>query len=701
MPLMTQIRERMTTFFSVFAGLFVIYIVLDWGMDITGRRQSSRLADAQEIGEINGVSISTREFSDLVRQTSDNQKQQTGTEPDENQLRVIRDQVWNQIVEDRLYSEEIQRLGITVTDNEIRDWVFGDNPPDFLRRQFTDSTGNFDRVRYESTVKDPRNKAIMVKVEDALRKQREREKLQSIVLATVNVSEGDVLQRYSDQNMKYEADYVLLDPNQLVKDDEAKPAEDEVRRYYNEHSDEFKIEASRRLKYIQFSYAPSAKDSDEIRLQVEDIRKRAAAGADFLDLAKTYSETPVAETFYKHGELGQEKETAVFGSKAGDILDPMKEFDGYHIIKVLEFKDGTEEYIRASHILVNIENNDSVAALKKAKELYAAAKRGDDFAELAKKNSKDPGSGARGGDLGWFGKGRMVKPFEEAAFKAKPGQIVGPVRSNFGYHIIKLVGKDNREVKIADIHVPIRISTITKNDLDQKAQDFAYLAKEGDFLKEAAQGKYNVVETPAFKRNGAIPGIGMNPTLNRFAFSNKQGTVSEVVTLQNGIGVFMISEAKEAGIKPFEELKTILEGRVIRDKKIEKVKLLANELRQGLSPSDSLQKITTKRPDLTVQRTPEFGMTASLPIIGRDPSFLGGIASLDLHEISKPIAGARGVYLARLTKKTALDTTAYRAQKDNLRTQLMTEKRNRFLTDWSEQLKKSAEIVDNRDLFYH
>ncbi len=701
MPLMTQIRERMTTFFSVFAGLFVIYIVLDWGMDITGRRQSSRLADAQEIGEINGVSISTREFSDLVRQTSDNQKQQTGTEPDENQLRVIRDQVWNQIVEDRLYSEEIQRLGITVTDNEIRDWVFGDNPPDFLRRQFTDSTGNFDRVRYESTVKDPRNKAIMVKVEDALRKQREREKLQSIVLATVNVSEGDVLQRYSDQNMKYEADYVLLDPNQLVKDDEAKAAEDEVRRYYNEHSDEFKIEASRRLKYIQFSYTPSAKDSDEIRLQVEDIRKRAAAGADFLDLAKTYSETPVAETFYKHGELGQEKETAVFGSKAGDILDPMKEFDGYHLIKVLEFKDGTEEYIRASHILVNIENNDSVAALKKAKELYAAAKRGDDFAELAKKNSKDPGSGARGGDLGWFGKGRMVKPFEEAAFKAKPGQIVGPVRSNFGYHVIKLVGKENREVKIADIHVPIRISTITKNDLDQKAQDFAYLAKEGDFLKEAAQGKYNVVETPAFKRNGAIPGIGMNPTLNRFAFSDKPGTVSEVVTLQNGIGVFMISEAKDAGIKPFEELKTILEGRVIRDKKIEKVKLLANELRQGLSPSDSLQKITSKRPDLTVQRTPEFGMTASLPIIGRDPSFLGGIASLDLHEISKPIAGARGVYLARLTKKTALDTTAYRAQKDNLRTQLMTEKRNRFLTDWSEQLKKSAEIVDNRDLFYH
>ena len=426
MPLMTQIRERMTTFFSVFAGLFVIYIVLDWGMDITGRKESSRLAEAQEVGKVNDVSISTREFSDLVRQTSENQKQQTGTEPDETQLRLIRDQVWNQIVEDHLYGEEIERLGITVTDSEIRDWVFGDNPPDFLRRQFVDSTGNFDGVRYETTVKDPRNKAIMVKVEEALRKQREREKLQSIVLASVNVSEGDVLQRFIDQNMKYEAEFILFDPNQLVKDDETKPNDEEVRRYYNEHSDEFKIDAVRRLKYIQFSYAPSAKDSEEIRLQVDDIARRAAAGADYLDLAKTYSETPVSETFYKHGELGQDRETSLFGAKAGDILPAVKEFDGYHLIKVLEFRNGTEEYIRSSHILVNIENDDSVAALKKAKELYAAAKRGDDFAELAKKNSKDPGSGARGGDLGWFGKGRMVKPFEDAAFKAKPGQIVGP-----------------------------------------------------------------------------------------------------------------------------------------------------------------------------------------------------------------------------------------------------------------------------------
>ena len=115
MPLMTKIRESMTTFFSVFAGLFVVYIVLDWGMDITGRRHTKQLAEAQEIGVINGEVISTKEFSDMVKQASDNEKAQTGTEPDENQIRLIRDQVWNQFVEDKLYTDEIKRVGITVS----------------------------------------------------------------------------------------------------------------------------------------------------------------------------------------------------------------------------------------------------------------------------------------------------------------------------------------------------------------------------------------------------------------------------------------------------------------------------------------------------------------------------------------------------------------------------------------------------------
>ncbi|MBI4549236.1 MAG: peptidylprolyl isomerase [Ignavibacteriae bacterium] len=691
----------MTTIFSVFAGLFVIYIVFDWGMDITGIRRSSRQAESFEIGKINGEPILSKDFAELVRRATENQKAQTGVDPDEAQQKLIRDQIWNYLLEQKLYDEEIKRFGVSVSDQEIYDWVRSDTPPELLRRQFIDSTGTFNRAAYEAAILDPRNRNAMIAAEAELRRQRLMAKLYSIVLASVQVTEEEVLHNYVDQNIKYEADYILLDPNRLIRDDEITLTDEDLRRYYNDNSADYKVEATRKLKYVLFRETASEKDTQDVIADMEDILRRANAGADFDELVKTYSETPPNDTvFHKHGELSQEKENVIFSAKVGDIIDPVNEYDGYHLIKVLEFRSGKDEFIRASHILIKVENNDSAKALKEANEISVRAKRGEDFTELAKQYSKDPGSGARGGDLGWFGKGRMVKEFEEAAYKAKIGQIVGPVRSQFGYHIIKVLGRDNREARFSDIHIAVHISPKTRSELSQRAQDFAYLAKQGDFQKEAELNKYNVVETLPFQKDAVIPGIGSNSTLNRFAFTGTLGDISEPITLSNGWGVFMISEVKEAGIRPFDEVKSTVETRLKREKKIEKLKILANELLQMVNPNGDLQNISAKRPDLPVQHLAPFTLSGSIPGIGRDLILIGGISTLNPGQISKPIEGQRGVCIVKLLSKTPFDSTAYNSQKENLRSQLLSEKRNRFLSEWSDQLKKSADIVDNRDLFY-
>jgi parvulin-like peptidyl-prolyl isomerase len=698
---MTKIRENMATVFPFIAGSFVLLIIFDWGFDLSGRRQNKQQAQSQELGSVNGELIPVKEFSDQVRMTADNQKTQTGTDPDENQLRVIRDQVWNQMVEQRLYDEQIVRLGITVPDKEIVDWVMGENPPEFLKRQFIDSTGAFNRILYESALKNPTNRSKMVDLEKALRKQREREKLQSLVLASVHVSESDIVQRFIEQNVRIEADYVFFNPDALVKDEDFKTTDEDLKKFYNEHAEEFKAEASRKLKYVLFNLAPSSSDTESVLSLISDITKRAAEGAEFVELAKTYSEAAIDDTvWHKHGTMSQEKENAIFSAKAGDVLSPTKEFDGYHLIKVLGFRAGKDEFVHASHILIKTENNDSAKALSRAKELASEARRGADFGELARKNSQDVGSGSRGGDLGWFGKGRMVKEFDAAAFKAKDGQIVGPVKSQFGYHIIKLHSHDSREVRIADARLPVHVGSQTKDDVERRAEDFAILAKQGDFIKEAGQSKYNVSETPALQKNATIPGIGSNPFLNKFAFNNKVGMVSEVVSLQNGFGVFMVSEVKEAGVRPFEELKPSIETRVQRERKMEKVRQIASEMQRSLAAGDSLQKISLKRPDVPFTHLGAFTMSAGIPGIGRDLGLMGAITALNPGEISKPVDGQRGVYLLRLTSKTPFDSTAYNTQRESLRSQLWTEKSNRFLSDWADNLKKSAEIVDNRDVFY-
>lgn len=700
MPLMTKIRESLATFFSIFAGLFVVYIVLDWGMDITGRKHASNTAESQEIGKIDDKSITYKEFSELLRRALENQKTQTGTEPDENQQRAIRDQLWNQFIEQTLFDEQIERFEIKITDQEIIDWVRGENPPDFLKQQFTDSTGTFNRQAYDAAILDPKNKQIIIQVESALRKRRQREKLQSLITASVQVSESDIHQRFTDQNIKYEVDYAFFDPNILVKDDEIKLSDDELQRFYKDNLDDYKVEATRKLKYVLFQEIPTQSDTNDVITEMEDIMKRTRAGADFDTLAKIYSETPTSDIYRGHGSFGADIEKEIFKAKVGDIVGPMNEQDGYHLIKINGFQPGKEEYVHTSHILIKTENNDSTAALNKAKTILNDIKSGKDFQELARAFSQDPGSGAKGGDLGWVGKGRMVKPFEEAAFKGKPGQILGPIKSQFGYHIIKVHLKDNREVKVSDIHMTIRLSSRTRTEISQHAQDFAYLAKEGSFEKEAAQSQYNVLETQPFQQNAVIPGIGMNNAVNKFAFKNKLDAVSDAYYLQKNYGVFMISEVKEAGIKPFEEVKTTIENRLKREKKDEKIKAIANELRGTLKPTDSLKILSTKNPQVNVQHLEPINFGGYIPGIGRDLSFIGSIESLKPGELSNPILGSRGVYLAKVISKTAFDTTAYRQTKISLRNQILMEKKNRFFSEWFDQLKKSAEIVDNRDMFY-
>ena len=700
MPLMTKIRENLSLFFSIFAGLFVVYIVLDWGMDITGRKRTNRMTEAQEIGKINGQPILAKEFADMVRRAVDNQKSQTGTEPDDSQQKIIRDQVWNQLVDQVLYDKEIERLGIKVTDQEIIDWVRGDNPPDFLRQRFTDSTGTFLRQEYEQAILDPKNKSTMVLVEDALRKQRLRDKLQSLVTATVEVSDGDVLQRYLDQNIRYDADYALFDPNPMVKDNEVSVNDDDIKHFYNEHSDDYKVEASRKLKYVLFEDVPSKDDTISVQSDIEDILNRAKAGVEFDTLVKMYSETPSENSFHAHGTLNSEVESAAFAAKSGEIVGPVTSSDGLHLLKILEFRTGKEEFFHVSHILIQIANNDSVSAFKQAKEILGKANAQKDFASLARQYSKDAGSGAKGGDLGWFGKGRMVKPFEEAVMKARAGQIVGPIRTQFGYHIIKVLVKDNREVKFSEIKLPIRVSTRTRNDNSQRAQDFVYLAKQSSFEKEAEQSQYKIVETPSFQKDAIIPGIGMNTSVNKFAFKNKLGAISDQISLQRGYAVFIVSDIKEAGMRPLDEVKGAIETRVKLDKKLEKTFQIAQESRASLSPNDSLQILQLKNPAVNVQHVSQFSTSGYLPNVGRDLSFVGSLSAMKPGELSKPIKSERRVFIIKLLTKSAFDTAAFSTQKEPLRTQLLTEKKNRFFADWSEQIKKAADIVDNRDMFY-
>ncbi|HTX17417.1 MAG TPA: peptidylprolyl isomerase [Bacteroidota bacterium] len=693
---MTRMRDNMPVILIALVVLFVVMIVFEWGMDYLGIRSGRR----DSVGVIDGKKITYQEFSELVKRAAEEQKKQTGQEPDDDAYRQIRDQVWNSLVASTLVEKETKRAGIAVSDQELVDWVKGDNPPDFLVRQFRDSTGKFNRAVYDQTINDPKNKDIMIQVEAGLREQRLSEKMQSLVFASVRVTPGEIQERYIEQNLKLNVQYALFDPNRYFTDSAASLTDEDLRNYYNENQEDYKAKATRKLKYVLFGDEPSARDSQDVLVEANNIISQVNAGMDFLDLRKSYMDNPPPPAFFKHGQLPEAREDAVFAAAPGSVVGPVKDVDGYHVIKVISEKKGPEVFVKARHILLKTDGNNEAAVMKQANELIERARKGEDFAELAKKYSTEPGAAVSGGELGWFGKGRMVKPFEDAALKGRPGQIIGPVKTQYGIHIIKIEGRDDRELEIADIALPVKASSQTRDDAFQRAQDFGYVTKDGKFEKDAEGLNLQVKETGAFQKGASIPGIGINEAVMKFAFDKDLGDISDALQVNGGVAVFKISEVKKEGVRPFDEVKEFIRPRAMRKRKMDLLKDVVTKVRAALGDTSDLSSVGSSDPRVTVASTGEFSPNAGIPTIGRDNAFLGAAMTLPVRKVSQPVEGGRGYYLLKVLDETPFDSAGFNAQKNILASELLQEKKQRIVADWLEKLKEKSDIEDNRDSFF-
>ena len=535
-----------------------------------------------------------------------------------------------------------------------------------------------------------------------LRQEQKRRKLQSLLLANVNVSEGELKQRFMDRDETLNAAYALFNVDRLVQESAVTMTDDDIKNQYNLHVAEFQAKAARKVKYVLFSQNATSEDSAAVETEIKRLLEQAKSGMmDFAELVKTYSEVPYAETFFKHGELSQKKENAIFSAKKGEIVGPIKDNDGVHIIKILDQRQGTTEFVKSSHILLNLVSGpDSVKTIQKVRVLLAQARSGADFAKLARENSQDYGSGMQGGDLGWASKDRWVKPFADAAFKARIGDIVGPVRTQFGWHIIKVTGRDKREVKILDLGLKVKASTQTMDAAFQQAQDFGILAKDEGFEKAAENSKLKVQETPDFTKTGSVPGIGLNDAITSFAFSNKIGAIAEPIYVRNGVIVIQVSNIREEGIRPLEEVKSIVRAFALKEKKLAKIRPEVDAFYTTLTSSSDLLTASQSNPNVTAQTTGPFKPADGPAIIGRDLKFIGTALALKSGELSKPFEGKLGYYVIKLLSKTEFDTGRYNLERESLRNQLLQDMRQRALSDWQTALHEKADIVDHRDKYF-
>ncbi|NOX18195.1 MAG: hypothetical protein GXO87_07930 [Chlorobi bacterium] len=689
-------RSLAPWFIITVGGLFVLFMVLS-DSSITKLASKGR----NVVGYVDGNEITYKDFSAAVERMRKQREQSTGKEIAPEQMDQFRDQVWETLINQKLIEKKMKDYGITVTDQEIKDALLGPNPPAELQRSFMDSTGQFDRAAYEAAILDPRNKEIMIQVEEGIRQQLYQKKLQDYIFSSVIVTDDEVLQTFLDQNIKSSADFAYVN-SRFIPDSTITVSDEEIQNYYNGNKNKYERKESRKVKYVLFERKPSREDTIEVENNLKAILKNLKADTStFKTYVEIYSDQPYSLDTLSIDRVPREISGMLLASKPGDIIGPVLTREGFLVYKYVNKFKGKDVYAHAAHILIATKNISKESAKAKADSIYNAIKNGMNFAEAAKKFSDDPGSAQFGGDLGWFGKKQMVPEFEKASFKGKIGVVQKPFATRYGYHILKVLDRSSDKFVIEKIINKVEPSGTTIDKIYSDASDFAYLANKNSFDSEAELMKYKVVESTPFKKDSkAVSGLGASRFVVSFAFENSVGSISPVLKVPAGYAVAMVTEITEAGIQPFEDVKASIKSELLREKKIDKTFVIAGEMRKAIDGGNDFSAAAKVFPRVKISNVKDILPTAAIPGVGRDYIFNEYCLKGELNKISDPLKGKSGSYLIKVTARTKFDSTAYSIQKNNIRNYVLQQKQSAFFGNWLKNLKEETDIVDNRYKFY-
>ncbi|NCP45638.1 MAG: peptidylprolyl isomerase, partial [Flavobacteriales bacterium] len=397
---------------------------------------------------------------------------------------------------------------------------------------------------------------------------------------------------------------------------------------------------------------------------------------------------------YTQNNFPFEIDSAFFHAEKGAIFGPFAENNTYAVAKLVDIKF-VPDSVKARHILINTATPGDSTGYFKLDSLKTLIKKGAKFDQLAKDNSDDVGSAVEGGDLGWFTEGTMVKPFNDACFNGKKGDLV-IVESQFGFHLIEIIaqGEQVKKVKLAKLALNVAPSSETYDKIFAEVSKFyaennnsetftSTVSKENSNYKKMIADNIKVSDRK-------INGLGDARELVRWAFNAEKGAISDPLQFDNTYVVAHLAEIKEDGFASLEQIKIEIEMEARKKKKAEQI---SKEMEGILNIEDLAEKI-----GVPVSTTSNVNFAAySIPGLGQEPKVIGVISTIPAGKISsKPIEGNTGVFVVLVENVTpAPETTDYSMTKQELNSQYAS-----ISSGILEALKEKFGIVDQRYKFY-
>ncbi len=368
-----------------------------------------------------------------------------------------------------------------------------------------------------------------------------------------------------------------------------------------------------------------------------------------------------------------------------------------------------EEQVQARHILIKVDDNrDDAAALAAIQAIKKRLQAGADFAQVARESSEDPGSKDRGGDLGFFGRGRMLKEFEDAAFGAEVGQIVGPVRTSFGYHLMEVLEKrpaGQRPFEEVKNQIRFKLQNErAQQDSERRANELAArIQKEkltsDDKLKELIAGAdyLSLATTPPLGKQDPVPNIGRVPAFTDTAFSLAKGAVSDAVKVPRGWVIERLDDIREPRIPELAEVDSEVRAALTRKKTEEKVLARLEIAKRQLVDGKSLASLAAEL-GTEVKESGEFGHGQPITGLGASPNLVEAALSMSAGQVGGPIATRNGAVLFQVVDRKTWDPLEFQKTRADTRERLENEELQRVLGSLVEQRRRELRIEYSRSL---
>ncbi len=698
---MTFLRNRAGIIIVVIIGLAIVAFLLG---DVIRFGTPFWASHQNEVGNIDGESISYTDFNNQVEQSINNMRQQMGGNMSPQMTSYAVEDAWNQNLRRLLLDKELERIGLGVGKNELQDMVTGKNPSPMIAQNFGNpQTGEIDRNQLNqflaNVAKEPANSELSRQwgtFLEAMRDNRLQQKYNNLVQNSVYVTSLEATEDYNQRNKIANFSYVLLD-YASIPDKDIKLTDADYQNYYNEHKAAFKNQMeTRSFDYVVFNAQPTAQDTALAKETITKLTEELAKSTNDSLFAVSNSEQKRPVSYIKKGTLSPALDSLVFSAAKGSTVGPVYSNGVYESAKILDVRNSPDS-VTARHILLNPATEGGVdKAMAKADSIKNLILKGGNFAALAVEFGTD-GTKDNGGELGTFARGSMIPAFENAVFDAKPGDVF-VLNTQYGVHIIKVDAQKgmSKVVKAAIIDKSVSSSNETLRAAYSKASDFFGKANSQNFAEEAKKAGLTVEHADNITpMQGYLPNLETPREVIKWAFKAEKGDLTDkVYELDNQYVIAKLTNIRPKGQLSLEDVKKEIEPAVLNKVKATK---LAQKLNDALQGAKSIDQIAQK-----VGKTPKAEQNIVfanpiLPGVAQENKVVGTVFGLQPKQLSKPIEGNQGVYVVQVTdfvNPPALDKVDQ--QKQQVRQQL----RQRASNQSFQALLDKADIKDNRVRFY-